>query len=102
MRTLACITVLSALLSLTASASEITHDWTVRIDGHEYGLQGLKEYTPPYHRTMICYSSTWPSFRIVDLHIYTFTSIVLVIGSIPPLVTAFYYARHRRRHRNAA
>ena len=95
------VAVLTVLLSLNASAGEVTHNWTIRVGGTEYGLQGNKEYTPPYYRTEICYRSG--SFNpIVDLHIYAVGLILLAIGSAPPLVVAYFYARYRRRHRGAA
>jgi len=101
MRAFASLAVLSVSLSLNAFAGEVTHNWTIRVGGTEYGLQGLKDYTPPHYRTEICFRSG--SFNpIVDLHIYAVGLIFLAIGSVPPLVVAYFYARYRRRHRNAA
>jgi hypothetical protein len=99
-----CFGVAALILLLCARglASETTHHWTVRVAGTDYGLVGYREYTPPYDRTEICYSSTYPKSFMVDSHIYVVALVAIVFGSIPPLLAAYIYARSRHRRRNAA
>lgn len=85
----------------TATATSITHNWSVQIKGHDYGLQ---EYCDPpdIRNTLIFYSADWPDDRIVHLPIYSVAFLLVAIASIPPRLAVYFYARYRRRHRNAA